>query len=309
MNKVDQFGRIRGTLYGVAVGDCLGASVEFMDARDIQRQIGTVTEIMPSWLDGTVGEGTDDTAMTLAVAEGIMKTGPLDDPVEKIGAEFVRWFRNGPVGCGNICYRAIAEASRGGKLSMPTRNRWFTAAEKVHRALNGRSGGNGTLMRTAPIGLLLKDSACDGLAYAASKMTHYDDDAALACIVYCEMIGDLIQGGSLREVLERLTAKTEYYPVTQDPKFVPFPTGYVKDSFKTALWGLCNERNLEDSLIAIVNLGGDSDTTAAIAGGLAGAAYGLSAIPPRWIAALDAGLTARLDACALAAAKVWDCEP
>ena len=301
------FDRIKGALYGVAVGDCLGALVEFRTWDEIRFQFGRVTEIGPSWLDGSIGEGTDDTAMTLAVAEGIMQTGPMDDPVEMIGAEFVKWFRRGPTGCGNICFRAIAGASRNGRVSKPKRETWFKTAEAVHKVLNGRSGGNGTLMRTAPVALLLQGAARDKLAYEASKMTHFDDDAADACVLYCQLIARLIRGDEVQEALG-VIADTEYERVTlPGAYFAPDPSGYVKDTFNAALGCFAHLKNFEDILVTVVDLGGDADTTGAIAGGLAGAAYGYSSIPARWIAALDDRLKARLDACVRAAGRVWKC--
>ena len=308
MIKEKVFDRIKGALYGVAVGDCLGALVEFRTWDEIRFQFGRVTEIGPSWLDGSIGKGTDDTAMTLAVAEGIMQTGPMDDPVEMIGAEFVKWFRRGPTGCGNICFRAIAGASKNGKVSMPKREAWFKTAEAVHKALDGRSGGNGTLMRTAPVALLLQGTARDKLAYEASKMTHFDEDAADTCVLYCQLMTRLIRGEGVIAAVDHVISGTEYERVTlPGAYFAPNPSGYVKDTFIAALACFSHLKNFEDILVTVVGLGGDADTTGAIAGGLAGAAYGYSSIPTRWIAALDDGLKARLDACALAAGKVWKC--
>ena len=304
-----KFDRIKGALYGVAVGDCLGAPVEFMTAQDIHLQYGVLTDIISGgWLGALAGYGTDDTAMTLAVAEGLMKTGPLDDPIEKIGHEFIRWFYGMPIGAGAACSHAIAEASKGGRVLTPKRKTWFTAAEKAHYDLGGRSGGNGSLMRTVPVALFLK--ADQRLAYDVSRMTHYDEDAGLACMTYCELVRKLIRGYDLQTALERVTSKTEYRNATRpDVTFTPRPSGYVKDSFNTALWGITRTRDFENTLVSVVNLGGDADTTGAIVGGIAGAAYGYHMIPERWIDALQPGLKARLDACVLAAAKIWHCVP
>lgn len=303
----ERFDRIKGALYGVAVGDCLGAPVEFMTVYQIQDTYGIVTEIMGGgWLGAHAGEGTDDTAMTLAVAEGLMKTGPLDDPVEKIGAEFIRWFYDAPIGAGAACARSIAYASKNGRVKAPKRSTWLKAAEKAHYDLGGRSGGNGSLMRTLPVALFTK--APMKLAEDVSQMTHYDTDAAIACMLYCLLVGKLIRGYGMQRALDRVTSNTEYRLSTRpDAVFSPNPSGYVKDSFNTALWAASRERSFEDVLIATVKLGGDADTTGAIAGGIAGAAYGYSAIPDRWIKALDGKLKARLDAAAEAAGKVWGC--
>ena len=304
------FDRIKGTLYGVAVGDCLGAPVEFMHYTDIQRQYGPVTEIMGGgWLGADVGKGTDDTAMTLAVAEGLMQTDRYkDDPVEKIGAEFIKWFYDAPIGAGAACSRSIAYASQNGKVKAPRRETWFKAAEKAHYDLGGLSGGNGSLMRTAPVALFTKGHRRDMLAWDVSLMTHFDNDAAEACMLYCGLIAKLIRGYDFLTARSVVISNTEYRTASSPKtRFRPNPSGYVKDSFNTALWGMARNYSFEDTLINVVNLGGDADTTGAIAGGLAGARYGYSEIPERWIAALDGRLKQRLDACAEAGGIFWKC--
>lgn len=307
MDKIKVFDRIRGALYGVAVGDCLGAPVEFMSADQIKATYGMVTNIMSGgWLNARVGEGTDDTAMTLAVAEGLMQTGPMDDPVEKIGAEFVKWFYDRPIGTGAACSLSIRYATHEGKIPVPSRDEWYSAALQTDQYLRGRSGGNGSLMRTLPVALFSRGDAQSRLAFDVSQMTHIDSSAASTCLLYCRIVDMLISGKKVRDVLHRVTSGTEYQIATQ-ASFVPNPSGYVKDTFNTALWGLSHLKGFENILVTVVNLGGDADTTGAVVGGLAGAAYGYSAIPLRWVAALDDGLKARLDACALAAGKVWKC--
>lgn len=305
-----RYDRIKGALWGVACGDCLGAPIEFMDARSIYHQYGLVTDISGGgWLGACIGQGTDDTAMTLAIAEGLMKTGPFDDPIEKIGAEFIRWFYDAPIGAGAACARSIGMASKNGRVKAPKASAWFDAAEKAHYDLGGKSGGNGSLMRTAPVALFLKADN-KGVTLDISRMTHFDHDAGFACMIYCNIIRDLIRGCSLKDALEKRTARTEYRKVIRsDIQFIPYPGGYVKDTFNTALWGITRTDNFRDALIRVVNLGGDADTTGAIVGGLAGAAYGFSAIPQKWIDTLQPSLKARLDACALAAAKIWHCVP
>lgn len=305
-----RYDRIKGALWGVAVGDCLGAPVEFMDAQSIYHQYGLVTEILGGgWLGALAGRGTDDTAMTLAVAEGLMKTGPLDDAVEKIGVEFIKWFYDAPIGAGAACARSIGIASKNGRVKAPKRSTWLKAAEMAHYDLGGRSGGNGSLMRTAPVALFLKADN-KGLAFDISRMTHFDDDAGIACMIYCDILRALIRGYSLQAALDKGTARTEYKTVTRtENRFTPHPGGYVKDTFNTVLWGITRTDNFRDALIRVVNLGGDADTTGAIVGGLAGAAYGYSAIPQSWVDAIDPMLALRLNKCADAAARIWHCVP
>jgi len=308
--KAKRFDRIRGALYGVAVGDCLGAPAEFRHPAEVKALFGQIRDIVPGSIIGArLGCGTDDTAMTLAVAEGIMSCDPGESPIEPVGAEFVRWYNGEPVGLGGTCGSAIEIASSGGLVEMPTARAWLSASEVTHMRLHGRSGGNGTLMRTAPVALFyVDDDTRDKVAYDLSKMMHCDEDAAKACVIYCRILSRLIRGRELIPSLSRETVGTVYKTALRtDMDFTPCPSGYVVDSFNTALWALRRGRTFEDTLIAVVNLGGDADTIGAIAGGIAGAAYGYSAIPDRWIQALNAGLKEHLDGIAEAAGKVWDC--
>ena len=302
--KQSRFNRIKGCLYGVAIGDCLGAPVEFMTADDI-RKCGMVTDIMDNQrLQVPAGFGTDDTAMTLAVAEGLIDAENSENPIECVGQKFVEWFNGDPIGLGGICGHAIAYASRGGRILKPTQEEWFTGAALAHRKLAGRSAGNGSLMRTAPIALLANAESIKYLAYGVSSMTHYDLKTGDACYYYCKIVAKLIQGKSLYAVMRNELTGTLYEGAEQ---MQPDPSGYVVDSFRTAIWGALNTDSFEEALEAVVNEGGDADTTGAICGGLVGAAYGFNAIPDRWVNALQKPLTNRLDKIIDVAARTWNC--
>lgn len=294
---------IKGCLYGVAIGDSLGATVEFMDEKLISRLYGKLTEIVGGGHLGVEpGTGTDDTAMTLAVADGLMNCGPDDDPVEKVGKYFVDWYNYEPIGIGQTCYLSISHASDQGAIAEPTREQWFNASRQTHQYLCGKTGGNGTLMRTAPVALLANGERMRDLAMDLSRMTHFDPDAGTACQIYCAIISRLIRGYIPKEALYTSIWRTEYQDIEH---MQPNPTGYVKDTFRTALWGLTRTNTFEDALVEVVNLGGDADTTGAVLGGLAGAVYGFSMIPDRWVNALDEGLKTRLDAVVDAAVAFW----
>ena len=294
---------VKGCLYGVVIGDSLGATVEFMTADQIANQYGKLTEIMGgghcSWKPGT---GTDDTAMTLAVADGLMNCEPDDDPVKKVGKYFVDWYRTKPRDIGRTCKIAIGLASEQGVITEPTREQWFNASRQTHQYLYGKTGGNGTLMRTAPVALLANGERMRDLAMDLSRMTHFDPDAGTACQIYCAIISRLICGYIPKEALYTSIWRTEYQDIEH---MQPNPTGYVKDTFRTALWGLTQTNTFEDALVEVVNLGGDADTTGAVLGGLAGAVYGFSMIPDRWVKALDKGLKTHLDAIVDAAVAFW----
>ena len=294
---------IKGCLYGVAIGDSLGATVEFMTADQIVSQYGKLTEIIGgghcSWKPGT---GTDDTAMTLAIADGLLDCELDGDPVEMVGKRFVDWYRTGPKDIGHTCRLVIGLASDQGMIAKPTREQWFAASRQAHQYLCGKSGGNGTLMRTAPVALLTNGERMRDLAMDLSDMTHYDPDAGTACLIYCAIISRLIRGYIPKEAVYTSVWRTEYQDIEN---MQPNSTGYVKDTFRTALWGLTRTNTFEDALVEVVNLGGDADTAGAVVGGLAGAVYGFSMIPDRWVNALDKGLKTHLDAIVDAAVAFW----
>ena len=295
--KQRRYDRIKGCLYGVAIGDCLGAPVEFMSAANIQRTYGQVSDI-------TFGFGTDDTAMTLAVAEGLINAQQCNkDHIEQIGKAFVDWFYSEDAyGTGASCSQAISIASKHGQ-EYPKRDVWFEAAKRAHDSTNKKSAGNGSLMRTAPVALFSRGLEMRKLAWEISAMTHYDHEAGESCCLYCDILSKLIRGHDLCAAVSRGLEKSAYKYVY---KMRPKPTGYVKDTFQTALWGVWNNQSFKDTLIAVVNCGGDADTTGAVAGGLAGAAYGFKAIPDKWVQALDKSLKTRLNAVVDAAARYWD---
>ncbi len=120
--------RILGALLGVAVGDALGAPLEFMSAEEIQRKYGgSVREMVGGgWLSVAPGEVTDDTQMTLAVAEGIIER--PHDPVPAIGRRFIKWQDSKPKDIGNCCRAVISCAKAYGAKDTAA---WHRAAERV----------------------------------------------------------------------------------------------------------------------------------------------------------------------------------
>lgn len=300
MNTMNIGDGIRGAMYGVAVGDALGAPLEFMSAGAIQKKYGTVRDMLGGgWLNVAPGEVTDDTQMTMAVAKGIAIR--PDNPIEAIGRRFVKWAYDGPKDIGATCASSISKAvSLAKSKDSPTRLDWRTAAEETHYLFGGRSDGNGTLMRTAYVGLYYaNEKYVANWAHAISRMTHYGTAAADACVLYSIMLNKLV---SIPDQTDRIRFAAEYpgtsiycryeyrYDTLTATRFTPNPSGYVVDSFAAALYCIYTTSSFEEALVKAVNLGGDADTIGAITGGLAGAIYGYSNIPQRWLKTLDAGI-------------------
>lgn len=288
-------GRVRGAMYGVAVGDALGAPLEFMDAGSIQRQHGTVREMIGGgWLNVMPGEVTDDTQMTLCVAHGICNS--PDNPVASVGENFLRWVDSRPKDIGATCASSIARARYiASESCLPDANDWYASALETHNAMGQMSAGNGSLMRTAYIGLYY-DTSETVLEKAAqiSEMTHHDPLATEACVAYSEAVYSLVRENDADErwlimcdVIERIAGNRYDFSILSSDLFMPHPSGYVVDSFSAALHCICTTGNFEEAVVKAVNLGGDADTIGAITGGLAGALYGYEAIPKRWTAHLS----------------------
>ncbi|OOC61744.1 ADP-ribosylglycohydrolase family protein [Paenibacillus ihbetae] len=268
------FDRIKGGLYGVAVGDALGGTTEFMSEREIEEKHGCLTEI----IGGGVwhlepGEVTDDTMMTLCVAAGILEH-PVE-PMEAIGRFFMEWYQSRPKDIGNII-RHVFQKYEGD---------WFAAAFTAHIDM-GQSGGNGSLMRCLPAALAYKDPAdIDRITAMQSRMTHYDPRCTEACIIYNRMAQRLLQGEPLRTVILSESAGSEYEGVIEDEPDCP-TSGFVVHTFRWVLHILLHTSDFAEVVQKAANLGGDSDTIGAIAGGLAGIYYGYEGIPARYAEAI-----------------------
>lgn len=305
--------RIRGTMYGVAVSDALGAPLEFMTETAIKKQHGLVIDMIGGgWLNVWPGEITDDTQMTLAVARGIMEQ--PDEPIRAIGRRFIEWYKSGPKDVGGTCASAISKAISSAQDSAnPMPEDWIDAATYTDLVTGGRSAGNGSLMRTAYVGLYYVDERdVHNIAGAVSKMTHHDRVAAQDCQAYSIMIHRMIaeptvgkRFATIRDVLRAWPSGKRYdLDELSSDDFIPNPTGYVVDSFATALHCIETTYSFEDAVVKAVNLGGDADTIGAITGGLAGALYGYRSIPGRWTQALEQDVRKDLDElCSAAAAK------
>lgn len=304
--------KIAGALYGVAVGDALGAPLEFMTAEQISAQHGYVTWMIGGgWLNVLPGEVTDDTAMTLAVAEGIMDA--PSGPVPAVGEHFIQWKERGPKDIGGTCSASISLAmslgGSAGNSSFPriSEGVWWEASRRTAYNNGQRSGGNGALMRTIYPGLYYGTAeVAQMVADNIGLMTHFDDKSREACVLYTRMVHFIIENAKLgignpqlEHELEGILFRTCYTVEAYAEELRP--TGYVVDSFRCALHCLRSTSSFKDAVAMAANLGGDADTIAAITGGLAGAWYGYSAIPKAWIGALDKGIRERLNAAAEAA--------
>lgn len=147
-----------------------------------------------------------------------------------------------------------------------------------------RSNGNGSLMRIAPLALT---DATDDEIRAVSAITHAHPVSMEACVFFVHVLRDLLEDEWIEEAIERNIPDDDHFAFLkgiQDASREDIrSTGYVLDTLGAALWCACNTDSYEECVLAAVNLGDDSDTTACVAGVLAGAFYGFDYIPSKWM--------------------------
>jgi ADP-ribosyl-[dinitrogen reductase] hydrolase len=252
-----------------------------MTSGEIAAKYGRLTEMVGGgWLRLKPGQVTDDTEMTLCLARGIAANGSWD--LRAIASEFAAWLKSKPVDVGDTCRRGIRNFMLKGDLETPP-NQW--------------DAGNGALMRMTPLALytLGNDDLLKKYSIEHAHLTHNHPLSDAACLTYGRMIHLALLGfgkSRLRREAELLVEEHHSF------KFVPYPgmaTGYVVDTIQTVFHHFFRSRSFEECLISVVNQGGDADTTGAIAGGLAGAYYGMREIPKRWLKKLDSRQATELE--------------
>lgn len=261
---------------GLAIGDALGATVEFMTPREIKAQYGVHRNLIGGgWLKLKPGQVTDDTTMSLALGKAILAKHTVDP--HAIGTAFDAWMRAKPVDIGSTVRRGILNFRNSGALSVEP---------------NEQDAGNGACMRVLPVALATHGSNSAQIATAVERQAHLThhhplSDAGTLCVV--QMIQRALAGASKVDLLfGPVHELTQHYPVFGfRQRNTSNPSGYIVHTLCAVFQAFFDTDTLEECLIDVVNRGGDADTTGAIAGMIAGAYYGLDAIPVRWLNGLD----------------------
>ena len=265
--------RALGAYLGLAVGDALGATVEFMLPREIKYQYGTHNEIVGGgWLKLKAGRVTDDTEMALALGRALLASGGWN--ANAVADSFVAWLKTRPVDIGNTCRRGIQRYMLNGSLSGP---------------VSEGDAGNGAAMRNLPVVLatLYDDQAFRQQTLDESRFTHNHPFSDAATLALGEMTRTMLKGGGVKECREIVKILLQEHPKF---KFDPYPgraSGYILDTMQTVLHHFFITDSFEALVVETVNRGEDADTTGAIAGMLGGALYGASAIPKCWVNKLE----------------------
>ena len=267
--------RAVGALLGLAVGDAVGAALEF-SAKPRYAVLDNMAEGGPHWLRR--GEWTDDTAMALALADSLLHDPALD--AADLMRRFVDWHERGTYSCTGDCFD-IGIATRAAL------GRFRRSGNPLAGSTADHASGNGALMRLSPVAIRHWQDRAELLRVAAlqTRTTHGSPATLDTSCRFAGMLADAMGGASLPELLAGPDAAVEggwrglHWDAVQG-------SGHVVRSLQAAMWAVARSTDFRSAVLLAANLGEDADTTAAIAGQLAGAVYGVSDIPAEWMATL-----------------------
>jgi ADP-ribosyl-[dinitrogen reductase] hydrolase len=267
--------RAVGAYLGLAIGDALGATVEFLTPREIQEKHGVHDKIIGGgWLRLKAGNVTDDTEMSLALGDSILAHKSV--VAEAVAEAFSDWMRSKPIDIGNTVRRGIIH---------------FRNSGEAYVAVNEYDAGNGACMRCLPAALFACHASEEErirLSRIQSHTTHNNPLSDSGTEAVMDMVIAALNGESkerLEETAGRLVEQHSLFNYKK--KRSENPSGYIVDTLKAVFQGFFSQDTFEDILVDVVNRGGDADTTGAIAGMLAGALYGPDNIPARWRSGLN----------------------
>jgi len=276
--------RAEAAYLGLALGDALGATVEFLTPREIAHQYGEQREIRGGgWLGLKPGQVTDDTTMSLALGASILDDGGEVHALSCAKA-FDAWMRGKPVDIGNTIRRNLIAFRRTGQPQAPP---------------SEHDAGNGAAMRVLPVALATLargEAAVREAVRAQAHVTHNNPVSDAACEFIALAVQDFVRGEPLRHVYRQRIAPfiAHHQEFAFRRRRRQNPSGWIVETMQAVLQALLETDSVESCLIDVTNRGGDADTTGAIAGMLAGALYGMRSLPPRWLKALDPNVR---DAC------------
>ena len=280
-NREDISDRARAAFIGMAIGDALGATVEFMTASEIAAKYGTFREIIGGgWLRLKPGQVTDDTEMALCIGRAILKS--QNWSLEAVADNFAAWLKSRPVDCGDTCRKGIRAYLLHGRLESPP-NEW--------------DAGNGAAMRMLPAVLfsLPDEELLKKYVLEQAHITHNNPVSDAACLCLGRLLHMTLCGVEKTRLRRHVDGLVSRFPTFAFEPYRGLATGYIVDTMQTVFHWFFRGRSFEESLIGTVNQGGDADTTGAICGMLAGAYYGMDAIPKRWIKKMDKSIIAEIE--------------
>jgi ADP-ribosyl-[dinitrogen reductase] hydrolase len=271
----------RGALLGLACGDAVGTSVEFKPRGSFK----SLTDMIGGGpFDLKAGQWTDDTSMALCLAESLLTQNGFD-AVDQMG-RYLNWWQWGYLSATGECF----------DIGMTVRDaltRYQETGDPFAGSSDPYTAGNGSLMRLVPVVLYCFPDGDRIRTFSAnsSRTTHSAPEAIECCQLFAELICNALRGAAKVDVL-RLPATTFLEPkvaaiargdYVNKPENDIRGSGYCVASLEAALWCFHHTDSFEAAILKAANLGDDADTTAAIVGQLAGAHYGVRAIPEGWL--------------------------
>ncbi len=291
----NHYNKIKSALFGVAVGDALGVPFEF-NSRDKMRENPATDMVGFGTYNLPPGTWSDDSSLTFCLAEALT----IDFDLNIIGQNFIKWYqqnfwtpRDDLFDIGILTKQSIIRLSKGVKPDLAG-------------GFDVSSNGNGSLMRILPLLFYIKDKPIDSrfnLIKEVSSITHGHIRSIIACFYYLEFAKEILSGNDKFVIYSNLqTDITDYLkklsiehseiklfdrllrePIHKLDENEIKSSGYVLDTLEASIWCLLTTDNYKDAVLKAVNLGNDTDTTAAVTGGLTALLYGFESIPPNWI--------------------------
>lgn len=284
------FDRLKGTIYGQAIGDALGLGTEGMTDEDMAWKyphgIKHYSDIFQDrhrkrW---KIGDWTDDTDMMLCIANAIIKDKGVN--LTSIAQNFKDWADGEPMGIGENTYKVLMI---GDYVEHP-----LEVSKKVWEMSGKKAAANGGLMRTSIVGLFPK--AVEECAVNICRLTHYDPRCVGSCVIVSELIHSLVYNEkrlSYHQIVDMAKKYderiVEYVDLSMNTDIRALElqdeasVGYTLRTLAAGLWAYWNARTFEDGLLSVVRAGGDADTNAAVACAILGAKFGFNAIPQEYI--------------------------
>ena len=262
-----------GAIVGLAIGDALGTTLEFTRNPSDDRRTWHTEMLGGGVFDLSVGGWTDDTSMALALMQSYLDAGQFDP--ELAGQYFCDWWLDGCFSHTGTCFD-IGNATREALTRFASRrgdDSPYCGSTDPH------SSGNGGIMRLAPAVVANhtdKEQAV-GDAVNQSRITH----SASECLLYAELLAETLYEGN------PFIPSVEPYVLPDDTDWNELLSGgYVKETWQCAMWAARNTTSFEECVVTAINRRYDADTVGAVAGQIAGAMYGLTGIPKRWLEVL-----------------------
>ena len=278
----------RGVLLGLAWGDALGRPVELMSADAITAEHGRLDEMVGNgtW-NQQAGTITDDTEQAVCIARSVVEKRGFD-PVD-IATRFVAWYDSDPFDIGRMTMQSLSRLKHG--------DEWNEAGKQVWEASpEGQNAGNGSVMRCPPLAVpyVTDREQLVEVSRNSSRITHADPRCTDGCAILTLTVAGLLQNVDkpLQDALDHVAGAPEELiaalePIARGASPDLQTSGYVVHSLQTALYDGLHADSATEAIVTAVNRGGDTDTIGAIAGAVAGARFGASDLPTRWLSAID----------------------